>query len=387
MGERAVRPGGPARCRTARSILGRGWWIVLALMVVTGSAIGAVAYGVADDQTDSKVTFGTVEVGAPAALSATAFRVVYRVDDTAGPDERVSTETVVYRLPGEARIERRDGPPPGGPVRSETVMNRTHTFVSDRASQRREFGFSRAPAPLTDSFSRAALDDAVKAGRALALGEAEVAGERCLRYAYRSGGAAPLALPVDGERVDVCVSGDGILVQEAVTVVGRVVLRRDAVTVERSPALEGDVFLDKRRPGGHGSKEIDQAAENLASPRVLKEGAAPGDTKVFSVGLPRGFREWRRATVGVVGEGLPSWFFYVRAFERGPELVLVEQAIRDARWTKAEADTVDLGQGRSADVVYHPSDVEVRVSLDHVLLRVRAPRAELALAVARSLHR
>src|SRR5581483_4429215 len=54
------------------------------------------------------------KVAAPAVARAAAFRVVYKVDDTAGPELQVSTDVLQVQEPWNARLEHRDGPPPGG---------------------------------------------------------------------------------------------------------------------------------------------------------------------------------------------------------------------------------------------------------------------------------
>ncbi|HKN90729.1 MAG TPA: hypothetical protein VJ622_10640, partial [Acidimicrobiia bacterium] len=52
------------------------------------------------------------KVAAPAVARAAAFRVVYRVEDTAGPAKQISTDVIQVAEPSDGLLEHRDGPPP-----------------------------------------------------------------------------------------------------------------------------------------------------------------------------------------------------------------------------------------------------------------------------------
>ena len=67
---------------------------------------------------------------------AAAFRVVYRVDDTAGPEAQVATDVIQVAEPWNGLLEHRDGPPPGTTVLSSTVQNQRFTFNTAQSLER-----------------------------------------------------------------------------------------------------------------------------------------------------------------------------------------------------------------------------------------------------------
>ena len=91
-------------------------------------------------------------MAAPAFARAAAFRVVYRVEDTAGPELRILTDVIQVGLPWNGLLERREGPPPGGTVLLSTVQNQRFTFNTAQGST--GFATRRIPGLLTTAPSR-----------------------------------------------------------------------------------------------------------------------------------------------------------------------------------------------------------------------------------------
>ena len=85
-------------------------------------------------------------VAAPAVPRAVAFRVVYRVDDTAGAQKMIATDIVQVGEPWSGLLEHRDGPPPGGAVVSATIQNQRFTFNTSQGS----VGFSTRRFTVSD---------------------------------------------------------------------------------------------------------------------------------------------------------------------------------------------------------------------------------------------
>lgn len=317
----------------------------------------------------------------PGSTPATTFRVVYRVDDRAGPQARSQTDVVLMRRPFEARIEHRDGPPPGGPLLSASLMDARSTS-SLAADGTVTLHTDRAPGPLLGSFAVTALQDGVAAGVAESLGDGSIAAEPCSRFAYRLSGAEPLAPPTERERVEVCVTADGILLSETVRLEGRVVRSAEAVEVDRSPAIPVGAFDGRpdQRPG--------VAGDGLVSATEVRDGPPPPDFAVASLTAPAGFHPGRRATeIRRLGPAGPPRVAYVASFVAGAEVVTVEQLllVPGPAWLEGEGLPVDVGPGRSGRIVYRPGWVELRTTAAGHPVRVTAPTGTLALAIARPL--
>ena len=317
--------------------------------------------------------------GPPPVPVAGAFRAVYRVEDSAGPELRILTSVVVLRRPYEARLESREGPPPGGKVLSATVTNRNYQFALSGGDQE-DYGFEVSPATAPQTYSVPALRAGVTAGVAAEAGEDMVLGERCVRFAYLQGGTEPLAPASDEQRTESCVTADGVLLREVVTLGGRRVRLAEAVTVERSPALPPETFLTGRKPS---------RGDPFASQQVMAEGKTPEDIELLLSAVPPGFSLDRRVTIRRSGgPGSPPRLFYTEAFVEGPELVVTEQLVQQgvgAPWLAGQGTPQELGQGRTGRLVAHAGSVEVRLEVNGTHARVFAPRLELALYCAKAM--
>jgi hypothetical protein len=351
--------------------------LVAAGVIVVVSAVAGVVVLSGDGAKTAAVAGRELPGPGPAA----AFRVVYRVDDRAGPEARSQTDVVLIRRPFEARIEHRGGSPPGGPLLSGSLMDAgsTSSLAADGSATLHS---ARAPGPLLGSFAPTALQDGVRAGVAQSLGDGAVAGEPCAGFAYRLSGTEPLAPPTERERVEVCVTADGILLSETVRLEGRLVRSAEAVEVDRSPAIPVAAFDGRRRT------RAGAADDGLVSATEVRDGPPPPDFGVASLTAPAGFRPGRRATeIRRLGPDGPPRAAYVESFVAGIEVVTVEQLLLGPgpAWPEDEGLPIDIGPGRSGRVVYRPGWVELRTTAAGHPLRVTAPNGALALAIARPL--
>jgi len=319
------------------------------------------------------------KVAAPAVARAAAFRVVYRVEDTAGPAKQISTDVIQVAEPSDGLLEHRDGPPPGGTVLSSTVQNERFSFNTAQGST--GFATRRIPGPLTQAPSPEALEAAAAAGLIERSGEGTVAGEACTRWTYKAPNEV-LARGTADEHVESCVSRDGVPLREAITLQGRLVRVAEAVQVDRNPPVTPDTFLSGRDPGTEGDKGL------LETEQQVTEGKRAGKG-IVAVAVPAGFRASRQITVNrQAGEGSPPISLYVQAFVAGPDLVTTEQLRTPGSppWPPSEGQVVDLGSKKlSGRIVYRAGWAEVRVTLGTTSVRVSSPRPALALAVARTL--
>jgi hypothetical protein len=318
------------------------------------------------------------KVAAPAVARAAAFRVVYKVTDTAGPEPQISTDVIQVGEPWNGLLEHRDGPPPGTTVLSSTVQNQRFTFNTAQTST--GFATRRIPGALTTAPSPEALEAAATAGLIDRSGDATVAGEPCTRWTYKASNTV-LAKGTPDENVESCVTADGVSLREAITLRGRVVRVAEAVQVDRSPPVTPDTFQTGRDPS------TGQGQPLLESEQQVTEGARSGKG-IVRAGVPEGFRVTSQVTVDrQAGENSPPIKLYVQAFESGIDLVTTEQVTTPGSppWSADEGQSVDLGGKSTGRIVYRTGWAEVRVTFGATSVRVTSPRPALALAVARTL--
>ncbi|MEW6476820.1 MAG: hypothetical protein AB1679_31575 [Actinomycetota bacterium] len=318
------------------------------------------------------------EVAGPAAPRAAAFRVVYRIDDTAGPEAQVATDVLQVAHPWNSRLEHREGPPPGGAVLSSTVLNQRFTFNTAQGST--GFATRRIPGGLASAPSPEVLEAAAAVGLVDRMGESTVAAEACTRWAYRSVNKV-LAKPTAEEAVEACITSDGIPLREAITLRGKLVRVAEAVQVDRNPPVTADTFQSEVDPGNDGGPAL------LESDQLVTEGRQTGKD-IVKLAVPKGFRASRQVTVNrQPGPGAPPVALYVQGFEAGSDLIATEQITTPGNppWPADEGQAVELGEKRRGRIVYRTGWAEVRVTVDGKAVRVTASRPVLALAVARTL--
>jgi hypothetical protein len=318
------------------------------------------------------------KVAGPAVTRAAAFRVVYRVEDTAGPETRISTDVIQVGEPWNGLLEHHDGPPPGGTVLSATVQNQRFTFNTAQGST--GFATRRIPGALTQAPSPEALEAAAAAGLIERSGDGTVAGESCTRWTYRAANAV-LAKGTPEEHVEACVTGDGVPLREAITLRGRVVRVAEAIQVDRNPPVSPETFQSDKDPGNGDGSAL------LESEQQVTEGKRTGKA-IVQLAAPQGFRTSRQVTVNrQAGESSPPISLYVQAFEQGSDLITTEQVTTPGSppWSRDEGQVVDLGGKRTGRIVYRTGWAEVRVAVGDKFVRVSSPRPALALAVAKTM--
>jgi hypothetical protein len=344
--------------RNRRTVVGLAAAVTVGLLLLTGTLMWLVRGGAASIPEDP---------GPPAVAPAAAYRAVYRVDDTAGPQHLVQTDVVEVQRPDRLRVEHRDGAPPGGTVRSGSIVNRTRAVTLPEAVV--GFATPLTVALDTDVVAAPALRAAADAGRAQQHEQAVVHGERCTTYVYRHSGTEALAGADDSDHVESCVTADGILAREVITVSGRRARVAELAGLERSPHFRFDEFAT---PG-------DVAPTASVSERVID--GRPAEKVVHGV-APAGFHLDRELTDTRQEGEAPLLPYFVQSFAGGGEFVVVQQLmLRESAyppWTASGATHEDLGDGRTADEVYHTGYVEEQMVLDGYPVRVLASRPELA---------
>jgi len=317
------------------------------------------------------------EPGPPAVAPASTFRVVYRVDDMAGPQPQVESDVITVRRPLDVRIEHWTGPQPGGTLTSGNIVDgHSDITLPDNA---RAYATPLTVAFTAEVYSADALAAAADAGKAEVLGEEAVLGQSCTRYSYRHSGTEALAKGNGQDHVVSCVTRDGIMLREAVTVSGREVRRAVAVQLERTLPAPATYFAV-----GAG----EPSADVQATRRVIE--GRPSGQQLAEAPAPRGFHVDRRLTDSRQEIDGPLLPFYLESFVAGGESVISEQYLYRTQasppWSSDGGSPVPLGPGRSGQVLYHTGAVEVQTTVDGFPVRVLAPRADLALYVASTLR-
>lgn len=320
------------------------------------------------------------------------YRVVYEVRETAGDEPLVTTEIVEVRRPFDARVETWTGGPPGGDLLSVTVTNRSHFWHFQQGGEV-ELGVRRQPGPAHRDASLAVLRQAAGDGMAEEGRRASVAGLPCTRFVYHEPRPSPVEAATADDRVESCVSGDGVVLREVWTLMGRVVLTREAVQVDTDLDLPDSRFLADREPDPSRPSEVASALERA---QVVREDVSP-EFPVLQPQLPEGFSPDRQAMLfDAGGGGLGPRQAYFQSFVRGMELVVVEQGRTESGtppWSGSEGRTVDLDGFAAGRLVYFPDHVEVRAEIDGAgraggpsYVLVRAPSVPLARYVVEHLE-
>jgi hypothetical protein len=343
----------------------------LALVALVALGLVACDSGGSDD----KAAAPKVDPGQP---RATAFRVVYKVDDTVGATPLVSTDVIQVALPWNGLLEHREGAPPGGAILSSNVQNLRFTFNTAQTSS--GFATRRIPGLLTTAPSPEVLQAAADAGLIDRVGEATVAGEACTKWAFKAGNQI-LAKPTAEEGVESCITQDGVPLREAITLRGKLVRVAEATQVDRNPPVAPETFLTNRDPGTEGDKGL------LETEQQITEEQQTGKD-IVRVTAPEGFKATRQVKVlRQPGPNAPPTSLYVQAFESGADLVTTEQITLGApSWSAEEGTAVELGGKRTGRIIYRTGWAEVRVSIDGKNVRVTASRPAVALAVAKTLE-
>ena len=320
-----------------------------------------------------------VKVAPPVTPRAAAFRVVYRIDDTAGPAERIATDVIQVAEPWNSLLEHRDGPPPGTTVLASTIQNQR--FVLNAAQTSTGYATRRIPGALTTAPSPEVFEAAAAAGLVERGGDGTVAGLPCTRWTYKAANEN-LALGGPDQKVESCITGDGIPLREAITLQGRLVRVAEAVSVDKNPPVAAQTFGTDRDPSKEGDKVL------LESDQLVTEGPQSGKD-IVGVTPPEGFKVTRQVTVNrQAGDSSAPISSYVQGFESGTDLVATEQMLTPGAppWSPDEGLPVDLGNRQNGKIVFRTGWAEVRLSVGSTYVRVISPRPPLAVAVAKALR-
>jgi hypothetical protein len=357
---------------SSRRLIGIALVIGATLLVLVGS-LGALAlHGRSGGDT-------VVVPPEPAVTPAQAFTVLYKVEDSAGPDVRDETDYLAVKRPFNVRLEHRDGPPPGGAVLSGSIVTRTSSVTLGGSGD--GFTTPRAPSILTGLVSQPALQAAVDAGKASRKGLSTVLGQTCTDYLYDQFGSEPIGSADNQAKVDSCVTADDIMLKETIVFAGKTVRTAEAVKLDRSPTFTDSSWKPAKVILPENPDQI---------PDEVIEGAPRGTVKALLVQTPSGFRRDLAANVGhTLGPDAPPVLYYVQSYVGNGEQIIVEQPLDSSMgspWTGRGGTKIDIGNGQPSEILYRAGYVEVETKVGGLPVRVMALRGDLAIYVARQLR-
>ncbi|HEX4978899.1 MAG TPA: hypothetical protein VFV35_02430, partial [Acidimicrobiales bacterium] len=269
------------------------------------------------------------------------FRVVYRVDDYAGGDEVTSTEDVRVRRPFESRSERKRGEPPGG-ERTSLQVGRLG-LLSLPGGNTGTIVVATPPEPAAGDFRYdIALDELVASEEVVRREWRKVADTRCRVHRVLepiTSGQPKKWMGDDDNYTDVCVSEDGIVLEELWVTDGQSLRRRLAVDIEDASGLTDEMLEITGQPlpvdqGGGSTVLVEEGAPAPVEARWRFEPAPAGFTKVGRYAVVP-------ATLGAAPA--PAGPALVEVWSRGADLVLLEQGATGPAPPDDVGEQVDLG--------------------------------------------
>lgn len=239
----------PRRIDPKRVLLGAG-------VVVTAGIAGLIVYSIVflfggrvSREGSVESSGGRLEV----EEIPSSYRIVFRVDEFAGGDHRISTEEFYVRRPFDGHTEKKQGPPPGG-VR-QTGQTSIFGRVSFPAAGDVPVVLTTAPAiAVGDLRPDAVIEEGVRSGLLERREVRRIAGRRC--QVYRAAGPVTAGQIVGVEEdtdelSDFCIDESGLLLEEVwlgkdrrlrVLERNRAIRRKVAIKVEEDPTLSEELF-------------------------------------------------------------------------------------------------------------------------------------------------
>lgn len=325
----------------------RGWTraIVALALVLVAACAGDDPSGIGG--AGSEVVVDVAEPGR--AVPPAAYAITYRVEELDHGDVRTTTAELLVERPFRSRLTIFDG----GDV------------VSDRAADFAYLGEDTSIlAPPPQPAPGDIRGDLVFAGDD-ATGTRRVAGRTC--WVHRLGAAITEGVVTPGDTTDVCVDGDGLVLEEVVTDGDRVTRRWVATDVDTSPVIDdGDFRVDGATPvpvddGGGSVREIEPTSRSVGQFWEVPD-PPPGFTHRgrYAVVPPQAARTDDSETRAQVVAGV------VDVWVRGIDLLLVDQGGTLGRvppfGATPNSDLVDLGAlAETAEVFVTPTGSEIRV--------------------------
>ena len=307
--------------------------VLAALAVVAGT----VGYLVLRPEPEASMELRAEQVPGAAGplgitVSPTSYRAVYLAESFEDSKATSTTEEIEIRRPFDARVQIREGEPPGGTVQFEG-RSAFATYGNYTESGAAQVAGNAPTVALGDMRLAGSLDELVARGLFVPGDRHRALGQQC--QVYRTGSplqSLKITAPTDSDYSDACLTDAGLILEEVTVVGGTLSQRLTATELEIDPVLDPAAFAiegDRVGPdqGGVEVTEVDGAAAPAAGYWSLD---AP----------PAGFTFQGRYLVQAA-EG-PS---HVDVYVRGTDVLTVRQGA-----PAAEPEMGEAGDGRDVDL-------------------------------------
>ena len=333
---------------------------LLVAALVTVALVACAGDDDGDDE-DAATTSSTTPTTSTANVTLAAYEITYDVEDRepADGDAPITSARLLVQRPYRSRLTTFAG--------DEVVSDRAADFSvlaeADAAGEVRIVTPLPAPAPGDVRAELVFGDDEPDDTRRLA-------GRRCDVHALGDSLLDGTVVPADsGARpTEVCIDGDGLVLEEVVRVDGEVVRRWAATAVDVTPTIGDDAFaLDgdvvPATEGGGSVQEVEPTSSPPGSFWVLEEPPAGFVHRGrYAVVPPQEARPDDPQTRARVVAGVVD----VWTDEAGTGLLLVDQGGTLGRvppfGTQPHSELVDVGEvGANGELIATPTGFEVRV--------------------------
>jgi hypothetical protein len=335
---------GSAGAGTAGPSRRRGPVVAIAVLGAGAIAAGTVAFaGTSGDDTPGVALRGPLVAAQAPEQRVTAppatYRVTYRVESMSG--SQVLEEQLVVRRPFDLRFRFGDEGALDTPLldRIETEQYTTTVETGATSAQRADGAL-----PVLGNRFDVTIPDLVERGVYVRRERRQVLGEECT--AYRTGAVVEsfvVSRPAAGLYADLCISDDGIVLEEVSVTNGEADLRVIATAVERGPAIGDADFPVATDPGALEAGGVES--------RDLSRTDAPVTPYWRPAGVPAGWTHRARRQIDVAardvaaGPSGPATSF-VDVYTRDADVIVVRQGLTgDAPDTISTAQAVDIDLG------------------------------------------
>jgi hypothetical protein len=319
--------------------------VVAAAVVAAGAiAAGTVAFSVSRDDDLPEVTLGGRLVAAQApeqtvAAPPAAYRVTYRVETLSG--SQVLQEQLVVRRPFDLRFRFGDEGALDDPLLDRIQTEQfTTTVESGTAGAQRADG----SLPVLGNRFDVTLPDLVERGVYVRRERRQVLGEECT--VYRTGAVIEsfvVSRPATDLFADLCISDDGLVLEQVSVTRGEADMRVVATSVERDPALGDADFPVVTDAGALDSGGVER--------RDLSRTEAPASPYWRPAAVPAGWTHTARRQIDLAARGgsagpTGTKTSFVDVYTRGSDVIVVRQGLagnEPETISTAQATEIDLG--------------------------------------------
>ena len=305
---------------------------VTALVLVLRSGGGPTHYSLTGKMVSSKPSAGFKIASTP-----TAYHVVYRLDSYSQGKATSTTQDFTIRRPFDANIVVKTGAPPGAATTASYIGN-LGLFQQKSAGGSPNVSRGAPQMSLGDFRFDASLGDLVAQSLFVARERREVLGHEC--QVYRTGQpveAGSVAGPAADSYADVCISSDGLLLEEVTVLANALSERRIATTIDvtAKPADSLFAITATPRPLAQGGEELNPiSAVSAPTPGYWLLDAPPTGYELqgrYVLRVPATpDTSTSTTTTTVAGQAPAAKESYIDVYVNGQKAIFIEQGPKAA---------------------------------------------------------